>query len=251
MLTLAGRTALVTGGSRGIGRAVCVLFGRLGVRVALAYARNERAAREVVAEIEAAGSSAVALRADLAREGAAERLVAKAETALGPLDVLVANHGIWKRAPIDTMTAAQWEEMVRTNLASVRALCSEAARRMAPRGSGAIVLVASTAGQRGEPYYSHYAATKGGVIALTRSLASELGPRGIRVNCVAPGWVMTDMSRDAIESAAGTLILGTIPLGRVGTPEEIAGPVAFLASSLAGYMHGQVLAVNGGAVMVG
>jgi 3-oxoacyl-[acyl-carrier protein] reductase len=149
------------------------------------------------------------------------------------------------------MTAAQWDETVRTNLTSVRALCSEAARRMIPRGSGAIVLVASTAGQRGEPFYSHYAASKGAVIALTRSLGSELGPRGIRVNGVAPGWVTTDMSREAIEGAAGAAILKAIPLGRPGTPEEIAGPIAFLASDLSGYLYGQVLQVNGGAVMGG
>lgn len=250
MLSLAGKTALVTGGSRGIGRAVCALFGRLGARVALAYARDEKAAREAAAEVEAAGSKAVTLRADLADDGAAERLVAAAEDALGPLDVLVANHGIWKRAPIETMTLAEWDEMVRTNLGSVRALCSEAALRMGPRQSGAIVLVASTAGQRGEPFHAHYAATKGGVIALTRSLGSELGPRGIRVNCVAPGWVLTDMSRAAID-APGDAVRKVIPLGRPGTPEEIAGPVAFLASDMAAYMHGQVLSVNGGAVMQG
>ena len=122
---------------------------------------------------------------------------------------------------------------------------------MIPRGTGTIVLVASTAGQRGEPFHSHYAAAKGGVIALTRSLGSELGPRGIRVNCVSPGWVLTDMSREAIEGAAGAAILRAIPLGRPGRPEEIAGPIAFLASDLAVYMHGQVLEVNGGAVMVG
>src|SRR5512139_3280781 len=127
MLTLAGKTALVTGGSRGIGRAACLLFGRLGARVAVAFARDEKAARDVVAALEAAGTQAAALRADLARDGEAERLVEAAERALGPLDVLVANHGIWKRAPIETMTPAQWDEMVRTNLTSVRALCSAAA----------------------------------------------------------------------------------------------------------------------------
>jgi 3-oxoacyl-[acyl-carrier protein] reductase len=250
MLTLAGKTALVTGGSRGIGRAACVLFGRLGARVAVAYTRDEKAAREVVAEVERAGSKAVALRSDLARDKEAERLVEKAEKALGPLDVLVANHGIWKRAPIDTMTAAQWDETIRTNLTSVGALCTAAARRMVPRGSGTIVLVASTAGQRGEPFHSHYAASKGGVIALTRSLGAELGPRGVRVNCVTPGWVTTDMSREAIEGKDAATILKAIPLGRTGTPEEVAGPIAFLASDLSGYLHGQVLQVNGGAVMV-
>jgi len=251
MLTFTGRTVLVTGGSRGIGRAACTLFGRLGAQVVVAYARDEKAALEVVAEVERAGSRAVALRADLARETEAGRLFERAEKALGPVDVLVANHGVWKRAPIDTMTAGQWDETVRTNLSSVRVLCSEAARRMIPRGSGTIVLVASTAGQRGEPFYSHYAATKGAVIALTRSLGSELGPRGIRVNCVAPGWVTTDMSREAVEGEGGAAIRKAIPLGRPGTPEEIAGPVAFLASDLSGYLFGQVLQVNGGAVMAG
>jgi len=251
VLSLAGKTALVTGGSRGIGRAVCGLFGRLGARVAVAYSRDEAAARDTVAEIEAAGGAAVALRSDLAVDGEAERLLARAEEALGPVDVLVVNHGIWKRAAIEAMTAAEWDETVRVNLTSVRALCSEAARRMLPRGSGAIVLVASTAGQRGEPFHCHYAATKGGVIALTRSLGSELGPGGIRVNCVAPGWVTTDMSREALATAAGGLARKAIPLARPGTPEEIAGPVAFLASDLASYMYGEVLSVNGGAVMVG
>jgi 3-oxoacyl-[acyl-carrier protein] reductase len=251
VLTLAGKNALVTGGSRGIGRATCALFGRLGARVAVAYARDEKGAREAVAEIERAGSTAVALGADLTADSAAEHLVEKAETALGPLDVLVANHGIWTRAPIETMTARQWDETVRTNLSSVRALCSEAARRMAPRGAGCIVLVASTAGQRGEPFHSHYAASKGGVIAMTRSLGSELGPRGIRVNGVAPGWVTTDMSRRAIEGPEGAAIRAAIPIGRPGTPEEIAGPIAFLASDLARYLYGEVLLVNGGAVMVG
>jgi len=251
MLSLAGKTALVTGGSRGIGRAACLLLGRLGARVAVAFARDETAAREVVAALEAAGATAAALRADLAPDGEAERLVDAAEQALGPLDVLVANHGLWKRAPIEAMTTAQWDETVRTNLTSVRALCSAVAPRMAARASGAIVLVASTAGQRGEPFYSHYAAAKGGVIALTKSLGSELGPLGVRVNCVAPGWVMTDMAREAIETAAGDAVRRAIPLGRPGTPEEIAGPIAFLASDLASYMHGQILSVNGGAVMVG
>jgi 3-oxoacyl-[acyl-carrier protein] reductase len=251
MLSLAGRNALVTGGSRGIGRATCDLFGRLGARVAVAYVRDGAAARAAVVEVEAAGSTAVTLEADLAVEGEAERLVARAEDALGPLDVLVASHGIWKRAPIDTMTPAEWDEMLRVNLGSVRALCAEAARRMLPRGSGSIVLVASTAGQRGEPFHAHYAAAKGGVIALTKSLGSELGPRGIRVNCVAPGWVTTDMSREALETTAAESVRRSIPRGRPGTPEEIAGPVAFLASDLASYVHGQVLSVNGGAVMVG
>jgi 3-oxoacyl-[acyl-carrier protein] reductase len=249
VLSFSGQNVLVTGASRGIGRQAAILFARLGARVALGYARDAAAARAALAEVgDAAG---VLLEADLAADGEAERLVARAEAALGPLAVLVANHGIWKRAPIDSMTAAEWDETLRTNLGSVRALCGEAARRMLPRGKGAIVLVASTAGQRGEPFHSHYAATKGALIALTRSLGAELGPRGIRVNCVAPGWVNTDMSRAALDSASGDTIRRAIPLGRPGAADEIAGPIAFLASDLASYLHGQVLSVNGGAVMTG
>jgi 3-oxoacyl-[acyl-carrier protein] reductase len=251
VLTLAGKNALVTGGSRGIGRATCELFARLGARVAFGYARNARAATEVTAAVEAGGGKAVALPADLAVDGEAERLVARAEEALGPLDLLVVNHAIWKRAPIESMTVAEWDETLRVNLVSTRSLCAEAARRMLPRASGAIVLVVSTAGQRGEPYFSHYAATKGALIAFTKSLASELGPRGIRVNAVAPGWILTDMSRPVLDKAQGIAAVQAIPLGRVGTPEEIAGPIAFLASDLSGYLYGQILSVNGGAVMIG
>ena len=247
MLTFAGQTALVTGASRGIGRHTALLLAQLGARVAIGYGRDEAGARETLAQM---GGAGVVLGADLVRDGEAERMLARAEEALGPLDVLVANHGIWKRAPIESMTPLEWDEMLYTNLGAVRALCGEAARRMLARGRGTIVLVASTAGQRGEPFHSHYSASKGGVLALTKSLGAELGPRGVRVNCVAPGWVATEMSRSALESDGDT-IMHAIPLGRPGTPEEIAGPIVFLASELASYMHGQVLSVNGGAVMLG
>ncbi len=249
MLSLSGKVALVSGGSRGIGRAVAVLFAHLGARVAVNYRTDEAAARDTVAALVAEGAQAVALRADVAVPEEVERVVGEAEASLGPLDVLVANQGIWKRAPLETMTDAQWEEALRTNLGGTFALCRAAARRMIPRGAGTIVTVASTAGQRGEPYYSHYAASKGGLLAFTKSLAAELSPHGIRVNAVAPGWVETDMTRDALAAPDAARALGKIPLGRPGRPEEIAGPVAFLASDLASYLYGEVLSVNGGAVM--
>lgn len=251
MLSLAGKTALVSGGSRGIGRAVSVLFGRLGARVLVGYRHNEAAARETVATIEKSGGEAVALGADLGADGEAERLVRQAEEVLGPLDVLVVNHGIWSPAGIDVMTPEQWDETLRVNLTSARGLCTEAVRSMRPRKAGAIVLVASTAGQRGEAGYSHYAASKGGLIALGKSIAKEVGPEGIRVNVVAPGWVVTDMTRDALDTEEGRAFVAAVPLGRAGEPEEIAGPVAFLASDLASYVQGNVLSVNGGSVMVG
>ncbi len=248
MLSLQGQTALVTGGSRGIGRAVARLFGRLGARVALGYAQDEEAARRAVTE---SGAGAIALCADLREPAAADRLVAETVRQFGQLDVVVANHGIWKRAPLIDMTEEQWQETLAVNLTGVWAVCRAAARAMAPRRSGSLVLIASTAGQRGEAYYSHYAASKGAVIALTRSLAAELAPLGIRVNGVAPGWVMTDMTRDALEGPQAEAALCRIPRGRAGTPDEIAGAVAFLASDLASYLWGEILCVNGGAVLAG
>ncbi len=251
MLTLAGRAALVTGGSRGIGRAVCTLFGQLGARVAVNFVRDEKAAQETVDTLRAAGAEAFAVRGDVSITGEAERLVAEAESRLGALDTLVVNHGIWKRASIDTMTAEQWEETLRINLGGAYAVCHHAARRMIPRRQGSIVIIASTSGQRGEAHYSHYSATKGALLSFTKSLASELGPHGIRVNGVAPGWVLTDMSRPVLMGPEAAAALGPIPLGRAGRPEEIAGPVAFLAWDLSSYLFGEILGVNGGAVMAG
>lgn len=251
MLSLEGKTVLVTGGSRGIGQAVCRLFGRLGAKVALAYARDDTAAKATAQAIEAGGASALLLKADLSQAGEPARIVAEAEDGLGPLDTLVVNHGIWKPAPLESMTPDEWDEMLQVNLTSARALAAEAARRMVPRGKGTMVFVASTAGQRGEAGYSHYAASKGALIAFAKSLATELGPAGVRVNVVAPGWVLTDMSRALLETDDGRAAVAGIPLGRVGEPEEVAGPVAFLASDLASYMHGHVLSVNGGSVVLG
>jgi len=248
---LAGRSVLVTGGGRGIGRATSLLFGRLGARVAVNYLRDEGAARETVEGARAAGGEAFAIQADVSDHDAAGRLVAEAAQRLGGLDVLVVNHGIWKRAPIDAMEPAAWDETLNVNLRGAYAVCHHAARHMIPRRSGAIVTIASTSGQRGEAYYSHYSATKGALLSFTKSLAVELAPHGIRVNGVAPGWVETDMTREALSGEGAAQALRPIPLGRPGRPEEIAGAVAFLASDLASYVYGEILSVNGGAVMVG
>lgn len=252
MLTLAGRTALITGGSRGIGAATAVLFGRLGARVAVNYRQDESAAQVTAEAVRAAGGQAVTLRADLSRPGEADALVEATEKALGPLDTLVVNQGIWKKASlVDEMTPEAWRETLEVNLDGAYAVCRAAAGRMRMRKSGTIVTIASTAGQRGEAHYSHYAASKGALLAFTKSLAAELAPDGIRVNGVAPGWVMTDLSREALSGEAGREALAKIPMGRAGTPDEIAGPVAFLASDLSSYLFGEILCVNGGAVMVG
>ena len=251
MLTLRGRAALVTGGSRGIGRAICTLFGRLGARVAVNFVQDEKAARETVEAVRAAGAESFAVRGDVSRPEEAERVVQEADTRLDGLDLLVLSHGIWKRAPLDAMTPEQWEETLRINLGGAYAVCRHAARRMTPRRRGVIVTIASTSGQRGEAHYAHYSATKGALLSFTKSLAAELGPQGIRVNGVAPGWVLTDMTRQVLLGPEAARALGPIPLGRAGRPEEIAGPVAFLASELASYLYGEILCVNGGAVMAG
>ena len=249
MLSLAGRVALVTGASRGIGRAIAEMLAGVGAKVAVNYRANEAAANQTVEAVRAAGGTAVALPADVSRPEEAARLVSETEARLGPLEILVVNHGIWLRASIDVMTPEQWEETLRVNLGGAYAICHHAARAMIPRRSGTIVTIASTAGQRGEPHYAHYAASKGALLAFTKSLAAELAPDGIRVNAVAPGWVITDMTREALRGPDAARALEAIPLGRAGTPAEIAGPVAFLASELAAYLYGEVLAVNGGAVM--
>jgi len=241
--------ALVTGGGRGIGRAVAELLARAGVKVAVNYRADVAAAGACVEAIRTAGGTAVALPADVSRPAEAGRLVAETEARLGPLDVLVVNHGIWLRASIDAMTPEEWDETLRVNAGGAYAVCHHAARAMIPRRRGAIVTIGSTAGQRGEPHHAHYAASKGALLAFTRSLASELAPHGIRVNAVSPGWVLTDMSRPAIEGGEAVAALAAIPLGRPGRPEEIAGPVAFLASDLSSYLYGEVLSANGGAVM--
>jgi 3-oxoacyl-[acyl-carrier protein] reductase len=247
--SLRGRNVLVTGGSRGIGRAVVLAFAGAGARVAIHYARDARAAEDTAAAARALGAEAVTLGAVLDGAPPARALVDEAERRLSGLDAVVVNHGIWKHAPIADMTDAQWDETIAVNLTSAWAVCQQAARHFLPRGRGAIVTVASTAGQRGEAEYAHYGASKGGLIALTRSLAAELAPAGVRVNGVAPGWVATDMTRDALAAPEAVPSVARIPRGRPGTAEEIAAAVVFLASDRASYLYGEVLSVNGGAVM--
>jgi 3-oxoacyl-[acyl-carrier protein] reductase len=252
MIEFNSMRVLVTGASKGIGAACARMFGSLGASVAVHYHHDQAGAQKVVTELIDAGRKAVAIQASLGVWSEAERLVDEAERALGGLDVAVLNHGIWKGAAIDEMTQAQYDEMMDVNLRGCMAAAGAVARRMKPRGSGRIIFIASTAGQRGEAMHSHYAASKGAIISLTKSLAPELAPHGILVNCVAPGWVDTPMSEGTLsDDKARAAVFATIPLGRVGTPEEIAGPVVFLASSAATFITGEILNVNGGAVLVG
>jgi 3-oxoacyl-[acyl-carrier protein] reductase len=250
-LDLTPRTALVTGGSRGIGRAAAELLARAGARVAINYRSDAAAAEATVAAIRESGGEAVALAADVSKAEEARRLVEDAAARWGRLDILVNNAGIWEEDLAGRGDLAVWDRTYAVNLRGSFLVTDAAVRHLAERG-GAIVLVSSTAGQRGEAGHSAYAASKGALISYAKSLAVELGPRGIRVNCIAPGWVDTDMTVSALgEPAARQAIEGTIPLGRVASPEDIAGPILFLVSELARHVQGEVLNVNGGSVLIG
>jgi 3-oxoacyl-[acyl-carrier protein] reductase len=252
-LSLEGKVALITGGSRGIGAATVRLFVRAGAKVVFNYRNAAAEAEKLVAECGPASCHAV--QSDLAGTATAEALVKATAGRFGALDVLVGNHGIWPSndAPIDAMPDEQWRTTVAVNLDSVFALVKHSVAQMKRQQRGGhIVLISSTAGQRGEAGHADYAATKGALISMVKGLSTELAPFGIYVNCVAPGWVATDMSADALEdSQRGAKIFATIPISRVGTPDEIAAPILFLCTPHAGFITGEVLNVNGGAVLAG
>lgn len=251
MISLAGRTALVTGGSRGIGRAAALLLARAGADVALTYHTRADEAESAAREIRVLGRRTFVGGGDLANPEVVERLFAGLRRELGGLDLFVANAGIWpsEEVPLGAMGAERWRATLAANLDAVF-LSTRAALRMMGRG-GRVVLVSSTAGQRGEAYHGDYAAAKGALIALTKSLAVECAP-DILVNCVAPGWVDTEMSAPTLAlPEAREQIRRTIPLGRIPPAEEIAGPILFLCSDLARHVTGEVLNVNGGSVLCG
>ncbi|PYP83866.1 MAG: 3-oxoacyl-ACP reductase FabG [Blastocatellia bacterium AA13] len=252
MIDLKDKVAMVTGGSRGIGAAASIALARAGASVVVNYAHREEAAAEVISQARAHGAKAIAVRADVARVDDVQRLFDIALAQFGRIDVLVANAGIWKRAEIERLDEKEWQETIDINLKGVYTCCRLAAIEMKKQGSGRIITVSSTAGQRGEAFYSHYAASKGGVISFTKALASELGPSGITVNSVAAGWVFTDLSAEALQDKQELeKIVAAIPLRRVATPEDIAGPILFLASDLARHITGEILNVNGGSVLCG
>lgn len=254
MISLAGKAALITGGSRGIGAAAVKLFAQAGADVVFNYNKAKDAAAQVEAEARKHGTRVEAFKADVSRHADNKKLVEQTIARLGRLDILVANAGVWNQddAPIEQMTEKQWDDMIRINLKSIYSIIHFAVPHMIKQKSGKIIPISSTAGQRGESFHTHYGASKGAIISFTKGLSTELARYGIMVNCVAPGWVATDMSNPILETKAGQKMAATvIPLGRAGTAEEIAGPILFAASDLANFMTGEIINVNGGAVLCG
>ncbi len=259
-LRLDEKVALITGGSRGIGAETVRLFTLAGAHVAFSYTQAQDRAEALAASC-GGPERCVAIQQELSTPAEGRALVESTVAAFGRLDILVVNHGIWppNDAPIAEMAESQWRRTLGVNLDSVFGLVQAAVAHMLPHERqtpdsprGHIVLISSTAGQRGEANHADYAVTKGAIISLTKSLSSELAPKGILVNCVAPGWVATEMSAAALNHPEiGAKIAAAIPVGRAGYAREIAGPVLFLCTPLAGFISGEILNANGGAVLVG
>jgi 3-oxoacyl-[acyl-carrier protein] reductase len=260
-LTLFGKVALITGGSRGIGAAAVRMFAAAGARVLFNYEKSKVQAGALVKELSGGkvASNVSTVASNLSGTESAGALVAAVVERFGRLDILVANHGVWpaEDVPVDRMDDSQWQRTVAINLDSVFALVKHSVAQMKKQEksggvAGHIVLVSSTAGQRGEAFHCDYAATKGALISMVKGLSTELARDGIYVNCVAPGWVDTDMSAAALnDPKTRAAIFANIPLGRVATPGEIAAPILFLCTPAAGFITGEVFNVNGGAVLVG
>jgi len=249
--SLRGKRALITGGSRGIGAATALLFAEYGVDIVIGYRSRKEDAAAIVDAARSSGVRAFAHAQDISSHDGAESLVRHTVTDLGGLDFFVGNAGIWPAddVPVADMDDSRWRRTMMENIDSMFYTTRAAARVMSDNGR--IVLVSSTAGQRGEAYHADYAASKGAMISYVKSLCIELAKRGITVNSVAPGWVDTEMCEGAFANGGRDRIASTIPLGRVADPRDIAGPILFLCSDLGRHVTGEILNVNGGSVLVG
>ncbi|HYH94160.1 MAG TPA: 3-oxoacyl-[acyl-carrier-protein] reductase [Candidatus Saccharimonadales bacterium] len=249
MIDLTGKSALVTGGSRGIGRAIAIRLATQGADVALSYKGNAAAAAETTAAIEALGRRALAVQGDVSDSASAETVVKATLEAFGKIDILVNNAGITRDDLIMRMTEEAWRSVLETNLFGAFWMIKAVTRPMLKARSGRIINMTSVSGQAGQTGQANYSAAKAGLIGLTKATARELASRSITVNAVAPGFVLTELTQD-LPAELQAQITDRTPLGRFGTTEEIANAVAFLASDEAGYITGQVLAVDGGLVMM-
>jgi 3-oxoacyl-[acyl-carrier protein] reductase len=254
VLSLEDRVAIITGGSRGIGAALVRMFAQAGARVVFNYQKAAAEAEKLVAECGGAERCA-AVKAELSSSEAAKPLIDTAVQRFSKVDIVVGNHGVWppNDAPIDQMTDQQWRSTLAINVDSLFGLVKFGVAQMKKQRSGGhVVLISSTAGQRGEAFHCDYAASKGAIISMVKGLSTELAGHRIYVNCVAPGWVETDMAAPALhDPEISKRVFATIPLGRAGKPEEIAAAVLFLCTPHAGFITGEILNVNGGAVLVG
>jgi 3-oxoacyl-[acyl-carrier protein] reductase len=250
---LRGKRVLITGGSRGIGAATVRLLSELGAHVAFTYLNHGEAAESLLQEAEDRGFERIALKADQRSQNDAKRAVEKVHEAWGGLDAFVGNAGIWLPTPAEAFDPSKLEEILETNLTGLFRWNAEVIPLLKKSYGGSLVLLSSTAGQRGEAGYGAYAATKGAVISLVKSLATELGPSKIRVNAVAPGWVDTDLSAPALRNdpAQRAKVEALFPLGHIPSAGDLAGPIAFLLSDWAFSISGEVLNVNGGTVLCG
>ena len=251
MIDLHGKVMIVTGGSRGIGAATCKLAAEHGSKVLVNFVNDSKSADKIVDEIAHAGGQAMAVQSDVTDMGSVQEMVNRALEAWDGIDILVNSAAIWKMTPIDRMSDSDAEETMSLNFGGVLNCIRAVIPTMKRQKKGSIINISSTAAQRGEAFHSHYAASKGAVNSLTKSLASELGPDGIRVNSVCPGWTYTDMTSEALGGGKDTIISETIPLRRIGEPEEPASAVVFLASDASSYITGISLNVNGGSVLTG
>ncbi len=250
MINLEGRKALITGGSRGIGKATSLLFARAGSDVAINYLSKSQAAEEVKEEVSRIGRECLVFKADVSRKGDIALMVRNILERWNRIDVLVNNAGIWTYGEMGDMPEEIWAETMKINLDGVFHTCNAVVPFMKEKKRGWIINVSSTAAVRGEAFHSHYAASKGALVSLTKSLAVELAPFNIRVNCVAPGWVDTDMCAGVFKDADFRReVQESIPLKRIPPPEDIAGPILFLVSDLAQHITGEVINVNGGSVL--
>ena len=247
-MNFSGKTAIVTGGSRGLGRAICLELAKGGANVVFCYAGNETAAQETLAACEALGAKAAAVCCDVTDAEADLTLVKTTVNLFGRVDILVNNAGITRDGLLLTMKEADFDAVIAANLKGAFLCMKAVARQMVRQRYGRIVNLSSVVGLRGNAGQVNYAASKAGVIGMTKSLAKELAGRNITVNAVAPGFIDTDMTA-ALTETAKNAALGSIPMGRMGTPENVAKAVVFLAGEDAGYITGQILAVDGGMSM--
>ncbi len=250
MIFLEGKKVLITGGSRGIGRATAILFAKAGCDLAINFINQKEAAEKVREEIDKIGRECLVFKADISQKNDINSMVKEVMQKWGRIDILVNNAGIWTYGEMGKMSEKTWSETMKINLDGVFYACNAVVTHMKDKKRGWIISVSSTAAVRGEAFHSHYAASKGALVSFTKSLAAELGPYNIRVNCVAPGWVDTDMCSGVFSDPDfRDKVQESIPLRRIPPPEDIAGPILFLASDLARHITGEVLNVNGGSVL--